>query len=79
MELLNNPIFDKLATLIVFPFIGYIVVQVKRIFNRIQLAEFKHIATIEALQLTFQNGFKDEYDRKMKELIRDNKFKIKGE
>jgi hypothetical protein len=64
---------------IVIPAIGYIIRQGMKIERRIRLAEFKHIATIDALQLTFRNGFKECYDKKMDELLKENKFCDKGE
>lgn len=51
----------------------------KRIHNRIRLAEYKHIATIYAMELEFKNGFTTAYREKLEELIDEHKFKVKGE
>jgi hypothetical protein len=79
IETISNPIVSNILSIIITAGVSILVTFARRTSNRIKLAEYKHIATMYALEKQFDNGFMFYYNEKLTALKEDNKFKMKGE
>ncbi len=78
-DIISNPIIGNILSFIITGGVTFLVGFARRTSNRIKLAEYKHVATMYALEKQFQNGFMEYYTEKLDQLKADNKFKLKGE
>jgi hypothetical protein len=78
LDFINSPGSTGVLKIIIAIVAGMLLRFVVIIYNRIRLAEYKHVATIYAMNKQFQNGFMDYYKGKLDELIEEDKFIRRG-
>lgn len=73
-ELFKSPVVSELGKWLFIVLATLIMAQLTKILRRIKLLEFKWEATDYALEKSFDNGYANYRDTKLKELIAEEKF-----
>lgn len=73
-EIIKNPLITEITKWIIIVLLTVIMNGIRKVNNRITYLDYKLIATDHALEKSFDNGYANYRDAKLKELMQKNNF-----